>query len=71
MQGVLTNLSLGGVEERQFGDIFLNSIYQWNIAEQTWEFGNLNVNNMTNERSRFGISVVDIEDYEKKCYWSN
>ena len=64
-------LFLGGVEERQFGDIFLSSIYQWNIAEQKWEFGGLKVNNMTNERSRFGISVVDIEDYEKKCYWSN
>ena len=62
-------LFLGGVEEREFGDKFLSSIFQWNIAEQTWGNDELKIKNMANERSRFGISVVNIEDYEKKCNW--
>ena len=59
---------LGGDQEKEFGDKFLNSIFKWDITEQTWGNG-LTVKNMTHKRSQFGISVVNIEDYEKKCFW--
>jgi N-acetylneuraminic acid mutarotase len=63
-------LAFGGVEEKEGGDKFLSSIFQWDIAEQTWGNNELTVKNMTNKRSRFGISVVNIEAHEKNCHWS-
>ena len=59
---------LGGDEGKEFGDKFLNQIFQYNIKTEKWEDNTLSVKRMIDRRSQFGLSVVDItEDIKSEC----